>query len=60
MWGKAHNEALKKNLEYSSRICQESIRLLDANRYLVEEVVAVRENEAFYLRGASPDYLDGL
>jgi len=34
---KALDEVLKKNLEYSSKVCQESIRLLDAGRCLAEE-----------------------
>jgi hypothetical protein len=34
---KALDETLKKNLEYSSKVCQESIRLLDAGRCLAEE-----------------------
>jgi hypothetical protein len=38
------------------------VQSIRGSRYrscLAEEVVAVGENEAFYLRGASPDYLDG-
>lgn len=34
---KALDEALKKNLEYSAKVCQESIRLLDAGRCLAED-----------------------
>ena len=34
---KALDEALKKNLEYSSKVCQESIRLLDAGRCLADD-----------------------
>ena len=34
---KALDEALKRNLEYLSKVCQESIRLLDAGRCLAEE-----------------------